>query len=89
MSVTETRIRFNEDASVLAEADVTLDYSVVIRGFSIRRNAKGCLYVNFPQYKNSDGRMSDIVYSACPIVRSLITNFIIKDFERLLETVKV
>ena len=33
MSVTETRIRFNEDASVLAEADVTLDYSVVIRGF--------------------------------------------------------
>ncbi len=87
MTITETRIRPSEEMGKVADADVTLDYSLVIRGLSIRKNAKGILHVDFPHWKRYDGARTEIVYPIVPYVRSLISNFILKDYERTFETV--
>jgi DNA-binding cell septation regulator SpoVG len=87
MTVTETRIRPTQDMGKVAEADVTLDYELVIRNLSIRQNAHGVLFVDFPHWKRYDGAHTEIVYPIVPYIRHIIAHFILKDYQRILETV--
>ena len=87
MTVTETRIRPTQDMGKVAEADVTLDYELVIRGLSIRKNAHGVLSVDFPHWKRYDGARTEIVYPIVPYILGIIAHFILKDYQRMLEIV--
>ena len=50
-------------------------------------NAHGVLSVDFPHWKRYDGARTEIVYPIVPYIRGIIAHFILKDYQRMLETV--
>lgn len=51
----------NPDSSLRAYADVTLDASILIKGFRILAARNGGLFVGFPSKKGKDGKFYDLV----------------------------
>lgn len=85
MKVTSKVYLVNKEMGNLkAFASITIEDKIVITGLKVVDGKNG-LFINFPQYKDSNGDYKDIAYPLSKDIRNNLTKLVLSEYSKLVK----
>lgn len=73
-----------ETGNLKAFASITIEDKIVITGLKVVEGKNG-LFINFPQYKDSNGDYKDIAYPLSKDIRNNLTKLVLSEYNKLVK----
>lgn len=85
MNITDVRVYHNENSKILANASITFDGKLVIRGIKVlMKNDGSAKFISMPSYRKQDETYSDYVFSLDAHLRNEIQDKILQKYNQTL-----